>query len=153
MALRPVWLQALRGYLLALGPMMLAWEAAQLPLYTLWRGGSWFEIIYTILHCTVGDMLIGLAALTWALVLVGTPEWPRSSFVRVGLAATCFGIAYTIYSEWVNVEMRQSWRYTDAMPRVPLLGTGLAPLLQWLVLPAIALRAAWLVGSRRVVAA
>jgi hypothetical protein len=27
------------------------------------------------------------------------------------------------------------WQYADAMPVVPVLGTGLAPVLQWLLLP------------------
>jgi len=35
--------------------------------------------------------------------------------------------------------VRGSWAYTPAMPRVPPLGTGLAPLLQWLLLPTMSL--------------
>jgi hypothetical protein len=49
------------------------------------------------------------------------------------------GLGYLVYSEWVNIELRGSWAYTEAMPRLPPFGTGLAPLLQWLVIPPIAL--------------
>jgi len=44
----------------------------------------------------------------------------------------------TILSEWLNVEIRRTWSYAAAMPVVPWLGTGLAPLLQWLVVPSLA---------------
>lgn len=34
------------------------------------------------------------------------------------------------------------WQYTEAIPTLPLLGTGLSPLLQWSLLPPLVL---WLV--------
>ena len=49
------------------------------------------------------------------------------------------GVGYTIYSEWVNVSVRASWAYSELMPIVPVIGTGLAPLLQWFVIPTVAL--------------
>lgn len=49
---------------------------------------------------------------------------------------TILGVAYTIFSEWLNVEIHQSWAYTEF---IPPLGTGLAPVLQWLLLPGLAL--------------
>jgi hypothetical protein len=49
------------------------------------------------------------------------------------------GAAYTIFSEWLNVEIRRTWSYTAAMPVLPFIGTGLTPLLQWLVVPGLAL--------------
>ena len=53
--------------------------------------------------------------------------------------AIVLSVAYTILSEWLNVEIRRAWSYTAAMPVLPVLGTGLAPLLQWLVVPGLAL--------------
>jgi hypothetical protein len=55
------------------------------------------------------------------------------------LTAILLGLCYTVFSEWLNTQVRQSWSYTEAMPLVPPLGTGLAPLLQWLIVPGIAL--------------
>jgi hypothetical protein len=133
------WLPALRLYVAVLVPLMLVWETVQLPLYTLWQTGTVGEIAYAIVHCTLGDALIGLAALTWALVLVGSPEWPHASFRGVATATLAIGLGYLVYSEWVNIELRGSWAYTEVMPRLPPFGTGLAPLLQWLVIPPIAL--------------
>ena len=54
------------------------------------------------------------------------------------LAAVLLGLGYTVFSEWLNVEIRRTWSYTEAMPVIPSLGTGLAPLLQWLIVPGLA---------------
>ena len=54
--------------------------------------------------------------------------------------------AYTIYSEWLNVFMRKSWSYSELMPTIPPLETGLSPLLQWIILPAVTI---WMVELRR----
>ena len=133
---------AMRAYVAWLVPAMLAWEIAQLPLYTLWRDGAPGAIAFAVLHCSLGDALIGVAAFAWALLLVGAPDWPASGFRRVLAGTLASGVAYTVYSEWLNVEIRQAWAYTEAMPRLPWLGTGLAPLLQWVLVPPFALLAA-----------
>ncbi len=43
------------------------------------------------------------------------------------------GLGYTVFSEWYNVYRAGAWAYAEAMPRV--LGIGLTPLLQWLIVP------------------
>ena len=53
----------------------------------------------------------------------------------VAAAAVACGIGYTVFSEWLNTAVRGSWAYSDLMPVVPILGTGLSPLAQWLVVP------------------
>jgi len=40
--------------------------------------------------------------------------------------------------EWLNINIRRSWSYTATMRVLPLLGTGLTPLLQWVVVPGLA---------------
>lgn len=134
------WLRAARRYLAVLLIGNLIWEIVQLPLYTIWRDGTPGEIAFAVAHCTAGDLLIGSSALFAALLLVGDAQWPRRSFARVAVLAVAIGVAYTIYSEWLNVEVRRAWTYADSMPRLPWLGTGLAPLAQWLVVPALAFR-------------
>ena len=59
---------------------------------------------------------------------------PRIVALTVALA-----VSYTVFSEWMNVLWRESWGYTSAMPTLPVFGTGAAPLLQWLVVPTLAL--------------
>ncbi len=133
------WLAALRRYAVLIFLTNLVWEVAQLPLYTLWRQGTWGEIAFALAHCTAGDVAIALAALVSALMLGGAGEWPRAGFARSLGAATALGIGYTVYSEWLNTSLRLAWTYSELMPVVPVLGTGLAPLLQWVLLPPLCL--------------
>jgi hypothetical protein len=48
----------------------------------------------------------------------------------------------------VNTAVRRSWSYNEWMPTLPWLGTGVAPLAQWLVVPTFALTAAQLAAHR-----
>ena len=133
------WLAALRTYLLASALGHLAWEVVQLPLYTIWSTGTLREVAFAVFHCTGGDLLIATACLALALVLAGRPEWPRRAFGRVAVLTLGSGLAYTVFSEWLNVSVRQAWAYSDLMPVIPVVGAGLAPALQWIVMPAAAM--------------
>ena len=133
------WLGALRIYLSVSLLGHLAWETIQLPLYTIWSSSSPGEIAFAVLHCTGGDMLIALAALVTSLVVMGDPDWPLNGRRRVAVLTVIGGLAYTIFSEWLNTGVRGAWTYSDLMPTLPLIGTGLSPLMQWVVVPTAAL--------------
>jgi hypothetical protein len=134
----PRWLPALRRYFSVILLGNLLWEVAQLPLYTLGATGTWREIAFAVAHCTAGDLMIAAIALLCALLIAGNANWPVAGFTRVASLAVAAGVGYTVFSEWLNTTVRGSWAYADAMPVLPLLGTGLTPLLQWLVVPSIA---------------
>lgn len=138
---RSNWLAALRAYLGAMAVGNLAWEVAQLPLYTIWNEGSIGNRAFAVAHCTAGDLLIGLSALVIALVVAGHQSWPASRFWAVAVLAVLIGIVYTGFSEYHNVLVKQAWAYSHLMPTVSVLGfsIGVSPLLQWLVVPAVAL--------------
>ncbi|MBS0161715.1 MAG: hypothetical protein JSS48_03980 [Nitrospira sp.] len=133
------WLSAIRRYLAAVAAANLLWEFAQMPLYTLGQTGSAREIILAGLHCTAGDILIALATLFAALVVFGSADWPEDRFWLVGIAAVAVASGYTVFSEYLNTVVRHSWTYSRMMPTLPWLGTGMAPLAQWLFIPAVAL--------------
>jgi len=115
------------------------WEIGHLPLYTLWYEESFITKALSILHCTFGDLLIAFFSLVISIVLLGRHKWPTGRFRIVGVFTLIFGLSYTIFSEWLNVSVRQSWAYNDYMPLVPPFDTGLTPLLQWIVIPSLAL--------------
>ena len=117
----------------------LFWETAQLPLYTLWRTEPVRSIVRAALHCTAGDVVIAMAALVIALASVGNARWPDERMVVVAVAVVAIGVVYTIGSEYLNTVLRRSWSYTESMPTLPWIATGLAPLAQWVVVPAFAL--------------
>lgn len=141
------WFHALRIILFVSSIGHLGWELAQLPLYTIWWTGSPAEIAFAILHCTLGDIAIMTSSLAVAFVVFGRggPS-DRTSFRNVMLATIVMGVGYTVFSEWLNVSVRGAWSYTQWMPQIPPLGTGLSPLLQWVFVPAFAFQIAarWL---------
>lgn len=129
------WIGGLRRYLGTIAGANLAWEIAQIPLYTIWTEGTVQQIAFAVLHCTAGDLLIASASLLGALLLVGLPRWPAERYWLTATLAVAAGIAYTVFSEWLNTEVRGSWTYSEVMPRIPWIGTGVAPFAQWLVIP------------------
>lgn len=129
------WLLVLRRYVMFIAGANLIWEIAQLPLYTIWLEGTPGEIAFAVAHCTAGDILIASASLLGALLVIGNGRWPIERFGAVASLAFTAGLSYTIFSEWLNTEIRGSWAYTDVMPTLPLIGSGLSPLAQWIVIP------------------
>lgn len=123
-----------------LAALNLAWETAHLPLYTLWREASAAYLAFSVLHCTLGDVLIGTLALLACLVIL--PARARAAAIPLLAAGT---LGYTAFSEWLNTTIVESWAYSELMPVVQFksLRIGLSPLLQALVLPA---SAAYLAG-------
>jgi hypothetical protein len=115
----------------------LVWEVAQLPLYTIFSTGTPKEIAFALAHCTAGDVLIAISSFVLGLVATRRPDWPVSRSLLGGTVATFFGLAYTAISEWQNVYQAANWSYAPAMPL--LFGIGLAPLLQWTVIPALSI--------------
>lgn len=124
-------------YVIAVALGNLLWEVFQLPLFTLWQTARPGYLAFAVLHCWVGDLLITLFSLGLGVLAVGR-SWPSRDYVPVAIVTLLLGLAYTVFSEWLNVEVRGSWGYASAMPRVPPLGTGLSPLLQWVVVPLVA---------------
>ncbi len=133
------WLAALRVYLLISAVAHSLWEIGQMPFYTLWAEGTRAEIAFAVVHCTAGDMIIAITSLIGAIAFVGYRDWPAQRFRPVAILTLAAGISYTIYSEWINVVVRKSWAYSDLMPTISPLETGLTPLLQWVIIPMLAL--------------
>jgi hypothetical protein len=129
------WLQVLRRYILVVALTSLAWEFAHLPLCTVWWEGNFGAAAFAAAHCTGGDLLIVASSLLLALLLFGASAWPERGFARVAAATILFGVGCTAFSGWLNTEVRGSRRYTELMPTLPLLGTGLSPLGQCMVIP------------------
>ena len=142
------WLQSIRIFLGVSAVGHLIWEIVQLPLYVIWSAGTGREITFAIIHCVAGDLMIAALALVAALLLFGSPAWPSQRLIPIMLATLLMGMGYTLYSEWVNTVVRKAWAYSALMPVVPLLGTGVSPLMQWFVVPTIAFAAIWFLYSR-----
>lgn len=116
-----------------------AWEILQAPLFSSLDATAHFAGILVCLRATVGDLGIALGAFWCTAWRRGGRNWVvRPTF---GAAALFIGIglAVTIGFEFVSTEVFDRWSYGPAMPRLPLVGTGLAPLMQWLLVPMLVL--------------
>lgn len=138
---RAAWRLICLRYLPLLVGLNLAWEIAQLPLYTLWREAPASWIAFSVAHCTVGDALIGVSALAAALVLTRAAEPARWGWARVAILTAVLAATYTVFSEWMNAGLLRNWEYSEWMPVLTLGGVrvGLSPLLQSVLVPPLAL--------------
>jgi hypothetical protein len=149
---RDAWRLIGLAYLPWFAGLNLAWEIAHVRLYTLWSEREAAYIAFSILHCTLGDVLIGAAALLVALIAgrEGPPaEW---RWRRIAVLTALVGTGYTVFSEWMNIALFRNWTYAQSMPVFALGGfeLGLTPLLQWLAVPALSLYLARAAGRRLV---
>ena len=114
-----------------------AWEILQAPLYAGMASMPHAQVTKACLQAAFGDMVIMLLAYGAVAAGARSRQWivaaSRSQlawFVGIGVAITA-GIEWlATRGLWV-----QSWNYVSAMPLVPGTGIGLAPLLQWVLLP------------------
>jgi len=140
------WSLALFGrYLAFMALGNLLWEIAQLPLYIIWSSGTWRDLVIAVVHCTLGDVLVSAVCFVSAFLLSGGGGDQRARWIPT--ISIFLGVSYTAFSEWLNVSVLESWAYAPAMPVLPGIGTGLSPLLQWLVIPALGF---WFVSRSRI---
>lgn len=118
-------------------PLQLLWEIAQFPLYTVWHEGDWGYILYGLIHCTLGDLLILLSVFWLVSILNRTRHWIFSPSMPNIVLFTVIGLAYTIFSEILNTRIKGTWGYTELMPIVPVIEIGGMPFLQWLLIPPV----------------
>lgn len=110
------------------------WEFLHSSFYTDHMHGFWY-VVWTRLHCTVGDVMILVASFWLTSLVFRTRRWIRDSNLIAMLLFWIIGLGYTIFSEWFNTTISQMWEYAPMMPI--LLGIGLTPILQWLTIPPI----------------
>lgn len=111
----------------------MVWEIAHARLYTLWIEADRMSIAWSLMHCTLGDVAIALAGFAVAGFALRQADWPASRPWAGGTIVVIGAMIFTAWSEWYNVYKIGSWSYTASMPMI--LGIGLSPLLQWLILP------------------
>jgi hypothetical protein len=121
----------------------LGWEIAQLPLYTGWRDPDVGHVVWSVIHCTVGDVLIALSTFLLTTICLRRVDWPARAPLRGLPILLASGVAYTAFSEWRNVHVLGGWQYAETMPTLG--GIGVSPLAQWLVVPTLTL---WVVLRR-----
>ena len=111
------------------------WELMQMPLFLGMRESTHGVAIKACTYATLGDGVIMLLAYWGGALLVQDRRWiarprraPILTMIGIGVALTVLLERWAIVSAW-------GWRYAENMPVVPMLGVGLIPVLQWVILP------------------
>ena len=129
-------------------PLNFVWELAQMPLYV-----DNVNLLDFAQHCIIpslGDGVILLIIFGVGCWVLRRADW----FVRPSAPAYALmlvsGLIIAILIEWVAVYRMGRWSYTTRMPVLPLLGVGLSPVLQMLLLPPVIFKAtAWWLERRQ----
>lgn len=88
---------------------------------------------------TLGDTGIALVAYVAAAHSVRSFTWVHSVAAKPLAVYFLMGLFVTVAFEFLATEVLNRWAYSDLMPTVPFIGTGVVPLLQWIIVPALSL--------------
>lgn len=128
----PEWNIAIFSFLLNF-----VWETQQMPFFQLAPELSCLEITRNCTLATVGDVGISITAFWTVAAILKSRQWfyqPR--LWQIG-GFILIGVVMTVIFEALATGPLNIWEYATLMPTVPFLGTGLLPLLQWVLLPPI----------------
>ncbi|KAA8981980.1 hypothetical protein CK501_15000 [Halovibrio salipaludis] len=118
------------------------WEFLQVPFYRDMPQAAHWDAILFCSRATAGDALIALVSF-WGVALVSrNRRWIVQATPWQVIKFSAFAVMITIGLEWHATVVAERWAYAEQMPVIPVIGTGLLPLLQWIVLPPLIV---WLV--------
>ncbi|AFZ33500.1 hypothetical protein B1A85_16200 [Chroococcidiopsis sp. TS-821] len=126
----PEWNVAIFSFLLSF-----FWEVQQMPFYQVPSELSCFGMIRNCTLATVGDVGIVLTSFWVVAARSKSRQWVRQPSLRQISVFTLVGVLITVIFEGLATRWLGIWTYADFMPIVPILGTGLLPLLMWLLIP------------------
>ena len=111
------------------------WELWQVPFFEEMPTAPHFEAIQTCTVATLGDVVIALVSFWAVAAWTRTRGWVLTPTLGQVAAFVLAGVTITVVAEWAFTDVMHRWSYAPNMPTLPLLGTGLLPVLQWIVLP------------------
>ena len=114
------------------------WEVAQTYFYTL-RDSPFHAMLYGWIHCTLGDVLLTLLSFWFISMMSHNRRWFLSLNRLNFIGLMTIGVVSTVISERVNVHIFKSWAYNQSMPIISWLNVGLTPVLQWVIIPPVAI--------------
>ncbi len=124
--------------------LFFGWEMAQAPLFASMRALSWSEALERCFLASIGDVGIMLVAALLVAALLRRLDWMRAARAWPAIAFIAIASAMSALVERHALSAGR-WTYGENMPIVPVLGVGLAPAIQWIVIPML-----WLWVARRV---
>ena len=121
------------------------WEVLQAPLFEGMAAAPHSAVVGACLQATLGDAAIMLLAHAMVAAVTRRRRWVLApsryevaGFIAVGVAITAVIVWLATRGRWA-----QTWAYSAEMPVIPGIEIGLSPLLQWVVVPPVALWFVW----------
>ena len=102
------------------------WEMAQMKAYNEMASASWIATLAPCAFAALGDVVFTFLICGFVALILQERFW--QTWEPLALAAIGGAMVATAY-EWLS-QYSGRWTYSDAMPIVPVLGVGLLPLLQ-----------------------
>jgi hypothetical protein len=115
----------------------LVWESLHAPLFVFKEQSSWSTLTACLLFCAGVDAVM-MVSIYWVVALIRQDRcWflRGRSVDRALFALAAFTLAFA--SEYAAVHYRNLWRYSERIPLIPFADIGLAPMLQWIILPTV----------------
>ncbi len=112
----------------------LPWEFWQVPFFEGMAAAAHWPAVKVCTRAAFGDALIAVFASLAVTAATRSRSWIVRPTWRTVSAYIAVGLLVTVVIELLSTAWGR-WTYGGAMPVVPVLGVGLLPLLQWLVLP------------------
>jgi len=112
------------------------WEMAQSVLFA--PMGDWVEASSRCAAASVADGVIVVIIATVGVVAFRRADWFERPGVAGYLFITVLRAAVAALIEWRALSSGR-WAYVEAMPLIPAVNVGLAPVLQMVVLPPLVL--------------
>lgn len=119
--------------------LQFVWEMLQIPWFVGMLETEHGTVVWLCVRATGGDVVILLAGFWLASAVTCRRDWLMDGTRFPAILMVTVGLMVTIIFEWLATGPLGRWTYTDAMPVVPIVSIGLAPLVQWLVLPPLIL--------------
>ena len=116
-----------------------SWEILQAPLFARIPTMSHWQATLVCLKAAIGDVGIALAGFATAALGDRDGRWFIAPSAGALTAYIGTGMLITIAFEWHAVHWANRWAYSELMPIIPVVRVGLAPVMQWIVLPVVVL--------------
>ena len=112
-----------------------AWEIWQISFFEGMANAAHVDAVWICTKATFGDATLALTAHLMAAWSASSIGWVKSLSLKPVFLYILTGLSVTALYEYLATEVWGMWSYNETMPRFPLLGTGLLPFAQWIILP------------------
>ena len=113
------------------------WEFLQAPTYAGMIEMNHWGGIKLCTSATFGDVGFALTAFWFTSLLARSRNWIFKPMLNQLIIFVGVGVFLTVSFEYYYTNISLRWTYSEPMPLVPPFGTGLSPLLQWIIVPLI----------------